>query len=215
MNQIKWDSLTQSQLIDNFSGIKGQSRIKYLEDAVDEPTIPTLKQLARRFSNSCAVTLIGAHLASLHQLGDSKTTKEAFTDTATLILTEYSYLNIQELNYFFRQCKLGTYGKMIWGDRLQYQDLLIGLKSFIKDRGNAVYKKSVLKNKSESERGYLKFGYDQFCKQKERAHQDIKAFRKIYPKLPTDKSELEYWKEWKINRSLDSILCKYNQEYRE
>lgn len=215
MKQIKWSLLTPSQLIDLYSGNKGQTCIKYLDDAVGDSDIPTLKGVAERYGNSCAVSLLSHHLVSLHQLGESVTSKEAFLDAATLILTEYSYLNIQELNYFFRHCKLGTYGKMIWGDRLQYQDLLIGLKRFLKDRGEAIYRKSKNQSLEKSEKINFYSGYHRYQEQKKRAFSDIKAFREIYPKLPSDKSAVEYWNEWKENRELDSILCKYNQEHRD
>lgn len=54
-------------------------------------------------------------------------------------------------------------------------------------------------------------GLDTLKELQTRAKTDYKAFRELYPKLPSDRAELVYWRAWRLNElRVGKYLCEFN-----
>lgn len=188
-----------------------------LVDVAGLETIPTLVDLAKAYgTNTYATTLLMNHLVSLLDFVDSKLVKAQYTHLCILLATEYYYLNLVEWVLFFRKCKLGEYGQMIWGDKLNTQTLMIGLRKFLTDRIDAI---SIRERKQKSKSEIIQVqamnlftGLGQLKALKEKAKTDYKAFRELFPKLPNDRSCQVYWRGWRLYESVGKMLCEFNIE---
>lgn len=154
------------------------------------------------------------HLVSLLDFMDAGLVKAQYAYLCILLATEYYYLNLVEWVLFFRKCKLGAYGQMIWGDKLNTQTLMIGLRKFISERADAISRREK-QEQSKSELIQVQVmnlftGIDQAKEIARRAKTDYKAFRELYPKLPTDRKEKVYWRAWRLSESVGEMLCEYN-----
>lgn len=197
-------SLTASQLVDEWSGTLAQINVKQdIMEVASKSNIPTLADVTRAFDNGTAVTVIANHLHSLCSFGDTTVKQDQFLDTALLIATEYYFLNLSELCLFFRRCKIGKYGQIVWGQRLNIQQVMTALYQFVRERAEAI-------NKRESQNiahqqammrtedvPVLMGGLDELHEMQKEARKHYSIFRKIFPRLPPDLSPQEYWAAWK------------------
>ena len=203
-------------MVASYSSLKIQAgETRTLIEVAGLETIPTLADLSRAYqTNTYATTLLMNHLVSLLDFMDSGLVKAQYAYLCILLATEYYYLNLVEWVLFFRKCKLGAYGQMIWGDKLNTQTLMIGLRKFISERTDAISRREK-QEQSKSELIQVQAmnlftGIDQAKEIARRAKTDYKAFRELYPKLPTDRKEKVYWRAWRLYESVGKMLCEYN-----
>lgn len=213
-------SLTPSQLVEAWSGTVAQIRAQQdLMTIANNPNIPTIADVSRAFGNETAIKIIANHLQSLCNFGDTEVKLEQFLDTALLIATEYFYLNLSELCLFFRRCKLGQYGQIVWGSKLNIQQVMSALYQFRRDRVEAISKREQEERKKEpkiptaTRMVFLHRGLEGARKLRLQAKTDYSAFRKLFPKLPKDKQPEEYWEAWKTNeKNVGMKLCEFNMK---
>ena len=194
-----------------------ESRI--LEDVAGVKNIPTLADLARAYGvNTYATTLLINHLAWLTRCMDSKLAKAQYTDIALMIASEYYFINLVEWNIFFKRCMMGYYEQVIWGDKINVQQLMASIRKFLSERATAISKREEALRLKESETiktqsvNIVK-GLDRVRALQAKAKTDYKAFRELFPNLPTDRSELVYWRAWRVfEQSVGKMLCEFNIE---
>ena len=203
-------------MVASYSSLKIQAgETRTLIEVAGLETIPTLADLSRAYqTNTYATTLLMNHLVSLLDFMDSGLVKAQYAYLCILLATEYYYLNLVEWVLFFRKCKLGAYGQMIWGDKLNTQTLMIGLRKFVSERTDAISRREK-QEKSKSELIQVQAmnlftGFDQLKALKEKAKTDYKAFRELYPKLPSDRKEKVYWRAWRLYERVGKMLCEFN-----
>lgn len=213
-------SLTQSQLVREWSGTIAQINVKQnLLVIAGAKNIPTLADVTRAYDNTTAITIIANHLQSLCSFGDTVVKEDQFIDTALLIATEYYYLNLSELCLFFRRCKLGQYGQLVWGAKLNIQQVMSALYQFSRDRVEAITKKEIEEQNAKpkvpmaSRMVFIQQGLSGLKALKEKAQTDYNAFRELYPRLPEDMRPEEYWSAWKVDeRNVGMKLCEFNMK---
>lgn len=203
-------------MVASYSSLKIQAgETRTLIEVAGLETIPTLADLSRAYqTNTYATTLLMNHLVSLLDFMDSGLVKAQYAYLCILLATEYYYLNLVEWVLFFRKCKLGAYGQMIWGDKLNTQTLMIGLRKFVSERTDAISRREK-QEQSKSELIQVQAmnlftGFDQLKALKEKAKTDYKAFREMFPKLPADRTEQVYWRGWRLFESVGKMLCEFN-----
>ncbi|MGL5261964.1 MAG: DUF6633 family protein [Bacteroides sp.] len=210
--------MTPSQLVEAWSGTVAQIRAQQdLMTIANNPNIPTIADVSRAFGNETAIKIIANHLQSLCNFGDTEVNPEQFLDTALLIATEYFYLNLSELCLFFRRCKLGQYGQIVWGSKLNIQQVMSALYQFRRDRVEAISKREQEERKKEpkipmaTRMVFLHRGLEGTRKLNQQAKTDYSAFRKLFPFLPEDKQPEEYWEALKADEKNVGIkLCEFN-----
>ena len=212
-------------MVREWSGTIAQINVKQnLLVIAGAKNIPTLADVTRAYDNTTAITIIANHLQSLCNFGDTEVKQDQFLDTALLIATEYYYLNLSELCLFFRRCKLGNYGQLVWGAKLNIQQVMSALYQFSRDRVEAITKKEIEEQNAKpkvpmaSRMVFIQQGLSELKALKEKALTDYNAFRELYPKLPEDMRPEEYWSAWKVDeRNVGMKLCEVNikdNEYR-
>lgn len=218
IQQILSKELTESKLVKCYSGRDAQAEEqKQLIDVAGNKNIATLSDVAAVYGNRMCAVLISNHIASLLGFSDVSLMKDQYKDIVVLLCSEYYWINLREWNIFFRRCKLGEYGQIVWGDKLNTQGLTIAIKSFLRDRAIAIdeaeSKKRTLLSKRERENAIPQEEYHSL---KERAETDIEAFKQLFKSFPNDKPIEEYWKAWKQNKSeTERVLIEYNELHKQ
>ena len=223
MQQELRRSSTASQLVEEWGGAIAQINMKEdLMQIAGANNIPSLVDVSRSFGNKTAINIISSHLKSLCQFGDTEVSLTQFVDTAMLIATEYYYLNLSELCLFFRRCKLGVYGQVVWGSKLNIQQVMSALYQFSRDRVEAITKRESEQLQQQPKIPmatrivFIHQGIDRVRKLNAKAKQDYSAFRQLFPKLPADKEPMEYWELWKRDeKNVGMRLCEFNLEVLE
>lgn len=132
-------------MVKEYAGSLVQAKEKsILLDVAGDTSIPSLANVVVAYGdygNAVAVSLISEHLVGLLGFGDVKLMKSQYQDAVLLMASEYYFLNLKEWTIFFRRCKLGDYGQMVWGNKLNTQSLMCALKNFVRDRRDAIAKR--------------------------------------------------------------------------
>lgn len=104
---------------------------------------PSLAQINREAGGELALTAIESLITDVVRfLNVGKNMNvEQIKQTAELILSEYHYLNIDELRFIFRNAKLGRYGKQY--DVLDGQVIFRWIETYDSERTNEVIKSQV------------------------------------------------------------------------
>ena len=207
-------------MVKEWSGTLAQINVKQdLSIIASAKNIPTLADVTKAYNNATAITIIANHLQSLCSFGDTVVKEDQFIDTALLIATEYYYLNLSELCLFFRRCKLGKYGQLVWGTKLNIQQVMSALYQFSRDRVEAITKRETEELNAKpkvpiaSKMIFIQQGLSGLKALKEKASTDYNAFRELYPRLPNDKRPEEYWKAWKVDeKNVGMKLCEFNMK---
>lgn len=100
----------------------------------------TLAEIKREFGNGAPTAWLIPHLTELSVFAGckDKLTKEQIRECAILIAQEYFYLKVTELMLFFRNFKLGKYGKFYGAvDPLV---IMSALRDFMEERNEAYFK---------------------------------------------------------------------------
>ncbi len=200
--------------------------------------IPTLADVSIAFGNDTVVKIISEHLFSLCKNADTELTTYQFADTSLLIATEYYYLNLAELSYFFRGCKIGKYGQLVWGSSLNVQQMMTAIRRFLIERNEAVERNEKKLLEERKAKGFIKIdtaaqsivsGIDSVREINKKAKNDFQMFCKLFPHVPKGYSPQIWWNAWKgevnalkliykdkppsssvAERDIGKYLCEYN-----
>ena len=211
-------SLTASQLVANWSGGVAQVNINSdLSEIAGVTNIPSIADVTVAFSNKTAIEVIANHLLSLCAFGDKQLKPTQFFDSAMLIATEYYFLNLSEVCLFFRRCKLGYYGQLVWGKELNIQQVMTALRLFIRDRYDAINKREESNTRAthsdpiHKQMANITVGVDKVRELNEKAKTDYGAFRELFPKTPSKRSPFVWWRAWRLKEQrIGKYLCEYN-----
>lgn len=202
------------KLVNEESGsIAIASETSSLLDAAGNSEHPTLADIAKVLGQEYATMLILNNLSSLLSFADTGLVRTQYADVILLLASEYYYINTKEWLLFFRKCKLGEYGQMIWGDKLNTQQLMMSVRSFLSDRATAIQRKDSEKKTEplKTQGANIVKGIESVKELSQRAKTDYKAFRELYPRLPSDRAELVYWRAWRLNElRVGKYLCEFN-----
>ena len=93
---------------------------------------------------------------------------------------------------------------------------MIGLRKFVSERATAISKREEALRLKESETiktqsvNIVK-GLDQVRALQAKAKTDYKAFRELFPNLPTDRDDFVYWRAWRLSElHVGKYLCEFN-----
>jgi len=205
-------------VIKNWSGTLSQIQVpQHLCEIAGLQNIPSLSDVVQVYGQQTALMLIGNHLVSLCAFTDNELKPIQFFDTAMLISSEYYYLNLSELCLFFRRCKIGFYGQLVWGKKLNIQQVMAALQQFKTERAQVLIQSESQKQTSTvniKQRSVLILrGIDQVRALSQQAKTSYKAFRQIYPLVPNDHDPQVYWRAWRIlGRPIGELLYRYNKQ---
>ena len=205
-------------MVEKWGGAIAQLHVnKDLSAIAGKQNTPSIADVSKAFDNETAINIISKHLLSLCVLGDATLKPEQFFDSALLIASEYYYLSLSELSLFFRRAKLGFYGQLVWGVKLNIQQVMTALFQFSKDRKEAIVQRETeitRKTPTPSTKTRLVFitqGIDRVRDLNSRAKSDYNAFRELFPCLPSDRNAKVYWRAWRIKeKQVGKYLCEYN-----
>ena len=75
---------------------------------------PTLASIRREYSEDFQIAYVSVWIVNLNDFVNAlrKMSPEQIEETATIIVQEYSYLNLADINLVFRKIKKGEYGQL-------------------------------------------------------------------------------------------------------
>lgn len=114
---------------------------------------PTLYELARRYQKATPIAWLVPQLLDLSEYCGCKDKLDDYQmrQCAQLIVREYGHLKVSELMLFFVRMKTGYYGEF-YGS-VDPMRIMSGLRKFVVDRGNAIFKHEGEKALREIEQG--------------------------------------------------------------
>ena len=177
--------------------------------------IPTIADVSASFGNDTAVRIISEHLLSLCKNVDRELTAYQFVDTALLLATEYYFLNLSELSLFFRNCKTGKYGQLVWGSSLNIQQIMTATRTFLRERSSAIEANERERIEKQKEKGFARIdtaaqsmvaGVGSIRELNKKAKTDFKAFCELFPKLPNKYSPQIWWKGWRGEKDALKVI---------
>jgi hypothetical protein len=201
------NSLTSSELVEQWGGAIAQIKsVTDIQLIAANRQIPTLADVSVVFGNDTVIKIISEHLRSLCKSADTGLTTYQFADTSLLIATEYYYLNLAELSYFFRGCKIGRYGQLVWGSSLNIQQMMTAARRFLTERNEAIDRNEKKLIEQRKEKGFMKIstagqaivsGANSVIKINQKAKSDFNEFCALFPDLPKEYPPQTWWKAWR------------------
>ena len=197
-------------MVSEWGGTKAQltCNITLREAARDD--IPTLSDINAAFDNTTSTAIIAEHIKSVVAYSDVMISPAQLAETAFSILVNYYYLNLAELCIFFKELKGGSRFQVVWGSKLNNQELMVALNKFAADRRTERSKLEIEKAKEYAKSCHTRIeaaasaviaGINDFKKQKAEAKKNIIAFKTIFPAIPEGYSYETLWKAWRGSKS--------------
>ena len=203
--------------MDSWSGSVAQMSCNMLlDDVVKYDGIPTLADVSRVFGNSVSMAIISEHLKSVFRysgldvsddrLKTDSILRDQLGETSFAILKGYYFLNLAELCIFFNELKIGKRGQFVWGSKVNNQAIMVALYDFIQDRQKSYIRLEQEQSRQRQGKGYtiiadfakaLVTGLEDFQRLREKAKNDFKAFRALFPNIPS-------------NYKPEDLFCAYN-----
>ena len=179
-----------------------------LSDVVKCQNIPTLADVNRVYGNTVSMAIISEHLKSVFRysgldmsegkLQSDTLLRDQLGETSFAILKGYYFLNLAELCIFFNELKAGRRGQFLWGSRINNQAIMVALHDFTLDRNKAITKLESERLNAENLKGcstikgmgaaFVK-GINSIEELRKKAKSDFKAFRTLFPNLPSNYKE--------------------------
>lgn len=116
-------------------------------ECIDSKT-PQISTIKKSFGEDFIQAYIESWIVNLRMffnVGRAMTDAQTF-ETAMMIVEEYPYLNIADINLIFKNAKLGKYGKLY--DRLDGSIILEWFERYFNDRCNAASERSIAEAES-------------------------------------------------------------------
>ena len=126
-------------------------------------------------------------------------------DTANIIASNYYYLNLMEIALFFREVKSGKRGQVVWGNKLNTQELMVRLADFVSDRRIAIEKNELEAKKEREQKGFSNIkqagtaiteGVNGWRKMYEEAKSNYNTFLTMFPKFPKTLTPVGWYNAW-------------------
>lgn len=133
--------------------------------------MPALAEVEKTYGYEFLQAYLEGWIVNLREfvnVGKRMTDMQTF-ETAMIILQDYKYLTIADINLLFKRAKSGYYGKLY--DRLDGQIILDWFRSYDKERAAAAVEDSI----NEAEK-YKSDPYERTCTRMEASNHDFKKF---------------------------------------
>ena len=166
--------------------------------------IPSVADVNVVYGNAVMVAIVSDHLrgilryvgidVSTNALQSNQILAMQILDTANIIASNYYFLNLMELALFFREIKSGKRGQVIWGNKLNTQELMVRLSEFVSDRAAAISKNELEAKKEQEEKGFTNIkqagsaiteGLNGWRRMLEEAKTNYDRFLQMFPKFPS------------------------------
>lgn len=191
-----------------------QSEIAKRKERAYTGVSPTLISIKNTYGSSILDKVIIAQLENLNDFCGASIKMESsiIIELSYMIQTRYYYLKIAELLLFFFNFKMGKYCELYGSvDPLK---ITTSLNMFIKERNSDLDRIEREQKQTEplkTQGANIVRGIESVKELSQRAKTDYKAFRELYPKLPSDRAELAYWRAWRLNElRVGKYLCEFN-----
>ncbi len=177
--------------------------------------IPSVADVNVVYGNAVMVAIVSDHLrgvlryvgidVSTTALQSNQILAMQILDTANIIASNYYFLNLMELALFFREIKSGKRGQVIWGNKLNTQELMVRLSEFVSDRAAAIIKNELEAKKEQEEKGFTNIkqagaaiteGLNGWRRMLEEAKTNYDRFLQMFPKFPKDIAPMCWYNAW-------------------
>lgn len=216
---------TKTLMVTNW-GASSQNKCNVLlSQIVNHKDIPSVADVNRVYGNATMVSIISDHIrgilkyvgvdVSAAALQSNQTLAVQIFDTANIIASNYYYLNLMELALFFREVKSGKRGQVVWGNRLNTQELMVRLSEFVSDRALAIEKNEMEARKEIEKKGFTNIkqagaaitsGLDGWRKMLEEAKTNYDRFLQMFPKFPQGISPIVWYDAWLGDRAALDVI---------
>ena len=186
-----------------------------LRQIANHKDIPSVADVNRVYGNATMVSIVSDHIRGILKYVGVDVSADALQanqmlaiqifDTANIIASNYYYLNLMELALFFREVKSGKRGQVVWGNKLNTQELMVRLAEFVSDRALAIEKNEMEEKKERDQRGFTNIkqagaaiagGLDGWRKMLEEAKSNYDRFLQMFPKFPQVLTPIEWYNAW-------------------
>ena len=128
--------ITKNQFLTDFSIQKIQKQCNSIDtvNGILKAELPTIVSIKRKFGIDFIQAYIEGWIVNIREFINvgKKMTDQQTQETAMLIVNEYYNLNLADINYIFKNAKLGRYGK--YYDRLDGQVILSWFDEHFRNR---------------------------------------------------------------------------------
>lgn len=166
--------------------------------------IPTIADVNVVYGNAVTISIISDHIrgilryvgvdVSANALQSNQSLAMQILDTANIIASSYYYLNLMELALFFREIKSGKRGQVVWGSKLNTQELMVRLSEFVSDRSTAIEKNELEAKKERDKNNFptltqagaaITEGINEWRRMLEDARNNFGLFSELFPLVPS------------------------------
>jgi hypothetical protein len=136
-------------------------------------------------------------------------------DTANIIASNYYFLNLMEIALFFREIKSGKRGQVVWGSKLNTQELMVRLSEFVSDRACAIDKNEMEAKKENQKKTFTTIkdagaaiteGIDGWRRMLAEAKTNYDRFLQMFPRFPKGISPIVWYNAWLGNEEALEIV---------
>lgn len=197
-------------------GASSQNKCDFpLRQIANHKAIPSVADVNRVFGNATMVSIISDHIRGVLKYVGVDVSAEALQsnqmlaiqifDTANIVASNYYYLNLMEIALFFREVKSGKRGQVVWGNKLNTQELMVRLSEFVSDRATAIEKNEMEERKERERRGFANIkqagsaitdGVNGWRKMLEEAKSNYDRFLQMFPKFPDVLTPTGWYNAW-------------------
>lgn len=177
--------------------------------------IPSVADVNVVYGNAVMVTIVSDHLRGIlryvgidvspNALQSNQILAMQILDTANIIAFNYYFLNLMEIALFFREIKSGKRGQVVWGNKLNTQELMVRLSEFVSDRAAAISKNELEAKKEQEEKGFTNIkqagaaiteSLNGWRRMLEEAKTNYDRFLQTFPKFPKDIAPMCWYSAW-------------------
>ena len=174
---------------------------------------PSLVSIKNTYGGKTLEKVIIAQLENLNDFCGASVKMESnvIIELTYMIQSRYYYLKIAELLLFFFNFKMGKYCELYGSvDPLK---ITTSLNKFIQERNlelDRIEREQKQTEPLKTQGANIVRGIESVKELSQRAKTDYKAFRELYPKLPSDRTSEVYWRAWRLFNSVGKYLCEFN-----
>lgn len=188
--------------------------------------IPSVADVNVVYGNAVMVAIVSDHLRGLlryvgvdvsaQALQSNQILAMQILDTANIIASNYYFLNLMELALFFREVKSGKRGQVVWGSKLNTQELMVRLSEFVADRACAIDKNETEAKKEAEKKSFstikqagaaITDGVTGWRRMLQEAKTNYDRFLQMFPKFPKSIAPIVWYNAWLGNQeALDTVF---------
>lgn len=186
-----------------------------LRQVANHKDIPSVADVNCVYGNATMVAIISDHIRGVLKYVGIDVSAEALQsnqllaiqifDTANIIASNYYYLNLMELALFFREVKSGKRGQVVWGNKLNTQQLMVRLAEFVSDRALAIERNEMDEKKERDQKGFSNIkqagaaiagGLDGWRRMLVEAKNNYNTFLSMFPKFHPILTPISWYNAW-------------------